>query len=136
MLHRLAVEESETDTTGTQTPMSSESDVPPLDFNDKSSSMSSVYGNEPPPRPLSPSSTSSSHHSRKHSFPFHIRRGSGSSADAEKKKKEKEDGLSRWLRDGTVVFKSVGLGLMDLVVGNHLIKVAREKNIGTQLDEF
>ncbi|GAO16323.1 hypothetical protein UVI_02017100 [Ustilaginoidea virens] len=49
---------------------------------------------------------------------------------------KKEDGLARWLRDGTVVYKSVGLGLMDLVVGMHLVKLANEKNVGTQIEGF
>ncbi|KFH47542.1 hypothetical protein ACRE_016150 [Hapsidospora chrysogenum ATCC 11550] len=67
---------------------------------------------------------------------FH-KRSSSSASDSDKKtKKETEDGRSRWLRDGTVVYKSVGLGLMDLVVGNHIVKVARAKNIGTQIPGF
>jgi ornithine cyclodeaminase/alanine dehydrogenase-like protein (mu-crystallin family) len=35
-----------------------------------------------------------------------------------------------------VVYKSVGLGLMDLVVGTHLIEVAQEKNVGTRIEGF
>ncbi|KAK2603537.1 hypothetical protein QQS21_004306 [Conoideocrella luteorostrata] len=131
MLHRLAIEESETDTTGSQTPMSSDFESP-IDVNDKKQSMSSVFS-EQAPRPASPSSSISSTHARKPSFPLPFRTRSGGSVDAEKKK---EDGLARWLRDGTVVYKSVGLGLMDLVVGMHLIKVANEKKIGTQIEGF
>ena len=104
----------------------------PLDPNDKTPSMSSVFS-EPTPQPASPSSPSSSHHSRKPSFPIPFRTRSGSSSDTEKKK---EDGLARWLRDGTVVYKSVGLGLMDLVIGMHMVKVANEKKIGTQIEGF
>ncbi|PNY25449.1 Uncharacterized protein TCAP_04602 [Tolypocladium capitatum] len=129
MLHRLAVEESETDTTGSQTPLSSEAE--PLDLTDRTPSMSIVYS-DPPQRPGSPSNSTSSGHSRKSSFPLPFRRNSGSSSEAEKK----EDSLARWLRDGTVVYKSVGLGLMDLVVGVHLIKVANEKKIGTHIEGF
>ncbi|KIE03701.1 NAD(P)-binding domain protein, partial [Metarhizium majus ARSEF 297] len=131
MLHRLAIEESETDTTGSQTPASSEYEVS-LNGDDKTPSMSSVYS-DPLPRPASPSSPSLSNHSRKPSFPLPFRTRSGGSADTEKKK---EDSLARWLRDGTVVYKSVGLGLMDLVVGMHVIKVASEKKIGTQIEGF
>lgn len=131
MLHRLAIEDSETDTTGSQTPVTSEYEVP-LDTSDKTSSMASVYSHTPP-RPASPASTNSSHHTRKPSFPLPFRTRSGSSSDTDKKK---EDGLARWLRDGTVVYKSVGLGLMDLVTGMHLIKVANEKKIGTQIEGF
>jgi hypothetical protein len=42
----------------------------------------------------------------------------------------------KWLRDGNVVYKSVGVGLMDLAVGNHLVKVAREKGVGTTIENF
>jgi ornithine cyclodeaminase/alanine dehydrogenase-like protein (mu-crystallin family) len=52
------------------------------------------------------------------------------------KQKQKDDGLSRWLRDGTVVYKSVGVGLMDLVVGTKLVEVARQKGVGTQIEGF
>jgi hypothetical protein len=131
MLHRLATEESETDTTGSQTPLSSEYEMP-LDLNDKMPSMSSVFS-DPVPRPASPSSASSPHHSRKSSFPLPFRTRSESSSETEKKK---EDGLARWLRDGTVVYKSVGLGLMDLVIGMHVVRVANQKNIGTQIEGF
>ncbi|GAB0137939.1 hypothetical protein EsDP_00006190 [Epichloe bromicola] len=131
MLHRLAVEESETDTTGTQTPMSTDLESP-IDVNDKTPSTSAGFS-EAPPRPASPSSSSSSHHARKPSFPLPFRTHSGGSSETESKK---EDGLARWLRDGTVVYKSVGLGLMDLVVGMHLVKVANAKKIGTKIEGF
>ncbi|KAG6040216.1 hypothetical protein E4U41_001242 [Claviceps citrina] len=132
MLHRLAVEESETDTTGSQTPVSTEFESP-IDVNDKLSPMSTIFG-EAPPRPASPCSSTSSHHVRKSSFPLPFRTHSvGSSETAESRK---EDGLARWLRDGTVVYKSVGLGLMDLVVGMHLVRVANARKIGTLIDGF
>ncbi|KAL2755949.1 hypothetical protein ACRALDRAFT_1070882 [Sodiomyces alcalophilus JCM 7366] len=44
--------------------------------------------------------------------------------------------LAHWLRDGTVIYKSVGLGLMDLTVGMHLIKLAEEKGVGTRIEGF
>ncbi|KAF4122827.1 Ornithine cyclodeaminase/mu-crystallin family [Geosmithia morbida] len=47
-----------------------------------------------------------------------------------------ETALSRWLRDGTVIYKSVGLGMMDLVVGNELMKLAEERDIGTRIPDF
>jgi len=40
------------------------------------------------------------------------------------------------LSEGNVVYKSVGMGLMDLVVGGELIKLAVEKGIGTTIREF
>ena len=44
--------------------------------------------------------------------------------------------MSRWLSNGNVIYKSVGMGLMDLVVGGEVIKLAREKNIGTTVPNF
>lgn len=126
MLHRLALEESEVESIA-----ESESD---LSLTDGVSAMSSVYGKEShSPRPSSPTGSNSSGHKSGFHLPF--RRSSHSSSEQSDKKK-REDGLSRWLRDGTVIYKSVGLGLMDLVVGNHLIKVAAEKKMGTHIDGF
>lgn len=45
-------------------------------------------------------------------------------------------GLKEWLTRGNVVYKSVGLGLMDVVVGNQLVELAREKGIGTFVENF
>lgn len=146
MLHRLATEESEkseTDTLDSDTPRTSMSDVK-IDLNDRQSSMSTVFGDgnsqKPSSRSSSPSGSRSPSHSRKPSFPLPFRKSStgksmsgSSTSDHEKKK---EDGLARWLRDGNVVYKSVGLGLMDLVVGTHLIEVAKEKGVGTQVEGF
>ncbi|KAK3504012.1 hypothetical protein B0T13DRAFT_522993 [Neurospora crassa] len=44
-----------------------------------------------------------------------------------KKKKETEDELARWLQKGNVIYKSVGLGLMDLTVGMQLVDFAEQK---------
>jgi len=44
--------------------------------------------------------------------------------------------MSRWLSGGNVIYKSVGMGLMDLIVGSDVIKLAREKNIGVTVNEF
>lgn len=49
---------------------------------------------------------------------------------------EGEKGLLEWLTRGNVIYKSVGLGLMDLVVGGDLITLAREKGYGTTIEEF
>ena len=45
-------------------------------------------------------------------------------------------GLKEWLTKGNVIYKSVGLGLMDIVVGNGLIDFARERGIGTTIENF
>ncbi|KAJ9663044.1 hypothetical protein H2198_001036 [Neophaeococcomyces mojaviensis] len=47
-----------------------------------------------------------------------------------------EPGLLEWLTKGNVIYKSVGLGLMDLVVGGELIRLGRERNIGTNIPDF
>ena len=45
-------------------------------------------------------------------------------------------GLKEWLLKGNVIYKSVGLGIMDVVVGNEVVRLARERGIGTHIAEF
>ena len=47
-----------------------------------------------------------------------------------------EKGLLDWLIKGNVVYKSVGLGLMDLTVGGDLVRLARERDIGVTVPDF
>lgn len=47
-----------------------------------------------------------------------------------------EKGLKDWLMKGNVLYKSVGLGLMDLRVGWDLVIMARERGIGTTIEDF
>ena len=47
-----------------------------------------------------------------------------------------EQGLVEWLTKGNVIYKSVGLGLMDLVVGGDVVTLARERGIGTTIADF
>lgn len=47
-----------------------------------------------------------------------------------------EQGLLEWLTKGNVIYKSVGMGLMDLVVGGDMIRLARERDIGTTIEDF
>lgn len=47
-----------------------------------------------------------------------------------------EVGLRDWLMKGNVLYKSVGLGLMDLRVGWDLVIMARERGIGTTIQDF
>ncbi|KAH8700521.1 putative proline utilization protein PrnX-like protein [Talaromyces proteolyticus] len=49
---------------------------------------------------------------------------------------EGEKGLQKWLESGNVVYKSVGIGLMDLVTGGDLVALARERGVGTAVDDF
>ena len=48
-----------------------------------------------------------------------------------------DDGrLVEWLRGGNVIYKSVGLGVMDLAVGNDLLALAEERGVGTRIEGF
>lgn len=49
---------------------------------------------------------------------------------------EGEKGLVDWLMRGNVIYKSVGMGLMDLVIGSEIIRLGREKSIGTIVPDF
>ena len=46
------------------------------------------------------------------------------------------ESLAPWLETGNVLYKSVGLGLMDLSVGMHLVEFAKEKGVGTFVQGF
>ncbi|KAI9678789.1 MAG: hypothetical protein M1817_005847 [Caeruleum heppii] len=83
----------------------------------------------------SSSSTSSSTPSHHSSFPslHHAPKPH----DAEPvDREENDDGLRRWLARGNVVYKSVGLGLMDVVVGRELVRLAGERGVGVRVDGF
>lgn len=86
----------------------------------------------------SPSRKSSfSNISRKGSRVFRNRHGSSASETPLKKKMSKEEEeLSRWLHKGNVIYKSVGLGLMDLVVGTEIVRLAKEKRVGATFEHF
>jgi ornithine cyclodeaminase/alanine dehydrogenase-like protein (mu-crystallin family) len=45
-----------------------------------------------------------------------------------------EKGLRDWLMKGNVIYKSVGIGLMDICVGEDLVALAMEKGVGTSVD--
>ena len=47
-----------------------------------------------------------------------------------------EQGLFDWLQRGNVIYKSVGLGLMDVVVGHELVRLADKRGIGTRIEDF
>ncbi|KAL6708981.1 hypothetical protein ACN47E_002108 [Coniothyrium glycines] len=61
------------------------------------------------------------------------RRGSGKETSHEE---EEHKRLIEWLQRGSVIYKSVGLGLMDVVVGSDLVRMADEKGIGTKIVNF
>jgi ornithine cyclodeaminase/alanine dehydrogenase-like protein (mu-crystallin family) len=82
--------------------------------------------------------------SRRSSFNKALKSRTGSlslkktSSGEEKKRQqtEKEDQMSRWLSGGNVIYKSVGLGLMDLVVGGDIVKLARDRGVGMTIEGF
>ena len=41
-----------------------------------------------------------------------------------------------WIERGNVIYKSVGLGLMDVCVGEDVCRLARERGIGTVIEGF
>lgn len=54
----------------------------------------------------------------------------------EQQKENGEEGLKKWLAKGNVVYKSVGLGLMDLITGKDMVDIARRRGVGTFIDNF
>ena len=135
MLRRMALEESDADTLSTTSIDSSEFENLKLDG---TSAMSSVFSESSSTDRTSlsgESATSSSQNGGKgeRGFSFHKRSSSHGSMERQRKK---EDSLARWLSQGTVIYKSVGLGLMDLAVGLHLVKVAAARNVGSHINGF
>ncbi|KAK2756209.1 hypothetical protein FQN54_005617 [Arachnomyces sp. PD_36] len=49
---------------------------------------------------------------------------------------EGEKGLREWMERGNVIYKSVGMGLMDLVVGRDLVRLAADRKLGTTIEDF
>ncbi|KAL9126438.1 MAG: hypothetical protein Q9217_004509 [Psora testacea] len=49
---------------------------------------------------------------------------------------EGENGLKNWLIKGNVIYKSVGLGMMDICVGEDLVQLASARGIGTRVEGF
>jgi len=48
----------------------------------------------------------------------------------------KDEGVQEWLEEGFVVYKSVGVGIMDIAIGKALMELAAEKGVGVHLDSF
>jgi ornithine cyclodeaminase/alanine dehydrogenase-like protein (mu-crystallin family) len=49
---------------------------------------------------------------------------------------DEDKSLREWVERGNVIYKSVGLGLMDLVTGGDLVRLAQERGIGTTVEDF
>ncbi|KAK6211109.1 UbiD family decarboxylase [Colletotrichum tabaci] len=136
MLRRMHEEEEAAETeTGGETASIAPSELDKLDFSGTPSIKSAFMGSDGASVSDSRSSISkdSTTGSQSSKGPSMLRR---SSSQRSSDKHKKEDALVKWLRDGTVIYKSVGLGLMDLAVGMHMVQLAREKGIGTQVEGF
>lgn len=65
------------------------------------------------------------------------KRGSGKGKDEYDGGEDRTSkGLIEWLTKGNVIYKSVGLGLMDVVVGTNLCRLADARGIGTRIEDF
>lgn len=64
------------------------------------------------------------------------RSGSSSNGKEEHGEDKAHKSLVEWLQRGNVIYKSVGLGLMDVVVGMDLVRLADEKGVGTRIENF
>jgi hypothetical protein len=74
--------------------------------------------------------------SRRSSLIFRNRKHALGNHPPEKKQSKDERQMNDWLVSGNVIYKSVGLGLMDLVVGVELVKLAKVKGVGTTIPDF
>jgi ornithine cyclodeaminase/alanine dehydrogenase-like protein (mu-crystallin family) len=54
----------------------------------------------------------------------------------DKTENTKRNHLAQWLQTGNVIYKSVGVGLMDLSVGMYIVEFAKEKGVGTHIQGF
>ncbi|KAK9774294.1 putative Quinate/shikimate 5-dehydrogenase/glutamyl-tRNA reductase domain-containing protein [Seiridium cardinale] len=49
---------------------------------------------------------------------------------------EEKKQLAAWLKNGSVIYKSVGIGLMDLAIGGALLELAASGGVGVKVDDF
>ncbi|KAF2963769.1 hypothetical protein GQX73_g9795 [Xylaria multiplex] len=47
-----------------------------------------------------------------------------------------EGPLQDWMKDGLLIYKSVGVGMTDLVTSNAILDIARERKLGTTISQF
>jgi ornithine cyclodeaminase/alanine dehydrogenase-like protein (mu-crystallin family) len=47
---------------------------------------------------------------------------------------EVNEGLNDWLARGNVIFKAVGMGLMDVVIGKEVVRIAEERGVGVRME--
>lgn len=148
MLNRVRMDEESTSSdagsfmSSDTTPSIPSPELEKLDINSPSRpSMSNVYGSSEDLKSSSnignsrPGTPARSTSSTSISQFFHRSKSSQDTTD-KKKKPSNEDHLARWLQGGNVIYKSVGLGLMDLTVGMKVIEFAKEKGVGTHVEGF
>ncbi|KAI5288127.1 hypothetical protein KEM55_009168, partial [Ascosphaera atra] len=49
---------------------------------------------------------------------------------------EGDRSLLQWMRKGIVVFKSVGMGMMDILLGGEILRIATAQQVGTIVPDF
>ncbi|KAI1801482.1 NAD(P)-binding protein [Daldinia bambusicola] len=141
MIHRLEKEEEES--------LMSQSSTETSSINESTESLalpgSTVVGSEsgnsvPDNEGRRSSSRSPTRNSSSLSLPFHHQRRSSQGPGEEQRHKHHKSGhdhqLARWLSVGNVIYKSVGLGLMDLVVGFEVVRLAKERGLGSHIEGF
>ncbi|KAL7622504.1 hypothetical protein AAE478_008011 [Parahypoxylon ruwenzoriense] len=153
MIHKLAREEEESQASQSSTDVSSISEsVDKLDLTLPGSAMSTALGPEAGNGNGSNNKRSSSRSpSRKGSsaslsLPFHHQhnssQGSLNPVDQQQQQRRssstgyRDHHLARWLTVGNVIYKSVGLGLMDLVVGFEIVRLAGLRGLGSRVEGF
>ncbi|KAI2469666.1 ornithine cyclodeaminase [Annulohypoxylon bovei var. microspora] len=148
MIQKLAKEEEEESLASqSSTETSSVSDsLEKLDIASSSSAMSTVFGSESGSGGKRSSSRSPSRRGSNSglSLPFHRRSSSqlvldesqGQKHQQQHQQPSRDNHLSRWLTVGNVIYKSVGLGLMDLVVGFEIVRLAKERGLGSHVEDF
>ncbi|KAI8944605.1 hypothetical protein F4801DRAFT_571122 [Xylaria longipes] len=47
-----------------------------------------------------------------------------------------KESLQYWLKDGLLLYKSVGVGMVDLAASNAILALARERKLGTTISQF
>lgn len=155
MIKRLAHEEEHPSPSPTKEDSISES-IEDLDLTPQSPAMSAVFGTGPlggdlgngrrsssqsPSRARRASGTGASQIEstgkfRLPSFGHHKRTASQQSSLDDKGSQKRGDHLTRWFTSGNVIYKNVGLGLMDLVVGLEIVKLANAKGVGSRVESF
>lgn len=64
------------------------------------------------------------------------KKSSSRNSSREREISDRNKGLTDWMERGNVVYKSVGMGLMDVVVGLELVRLAEERGVGTSIHDF